>query len=256
VWRWRHDRCLQALKRATRDFRAMRAGPVVVFQDPTLDPLETALFRVTCEQQIAETEALFGLRLRAWWPFSLRLRVYLFQSCAAVSDIYGGPVSGFASWDHWHIAVNLNEYWGEIVRHEVAHILGGRWNPRPMTLLCEGLAVWAQRSIAGVPIDDWAKRVLRDLEPTMQCLLGQDPPLGTWKRQRYYILAGSFTRALSRRFGFRSYQTLYRDKAISAANFAKRFERDLGVPLLLFAEEWLAAVAARPRATTVRRSLP
>jgi hypothetical protein len=215
-----------------------------------VDSLEAALFRFECQRQVDAVERLFGLRLRPWWAFRSRLRVYVFPSLAAVSEVYGGPVGGFASWDHWHVAVNLETQWGEIVRHEVAHILGACWNPRPMTLLCEGLAVWAQRTYGGQSPDDYARRIgVHGVDATIEWLLGPDPVLGTWHRKLYYAVAGSFTRALIERFGFTNYQKLYGDKAVSVANFTKEFCRHFGVPLRSFVRDWLTNLTVHSRLT-------
>lgn len=248
------EACLKSLQRATRSFRVVRGGPLAVCHDPALDTLEVALFCLDCQRQVEAVERQFGLRLRPWWAVWSHLRVYLFQSAAEVSEVYGGAAGGFASWDHWHIAVNLDANWGELVRHEVAHILGGRWNPRPMPLLCEGLAVWAQRSVNSVPIDSCAQRLVQGVEPTMACLLGSDPPLGTWERQRSYILAGSLTRALIQQFGFRKYQRLYGDKTVGLTNLTNKFISHFGIPLRSFVRLWLTSLSTRPPTSLVDRS--
>jgi hypothetical protein len=207
--------------------------------------LETGLFRVACTQQVATLERLFGRRLRPWWLWQRRLRVYLFRSVEEVSRVYGAPAGGFANWDHWLIVVNVETDWGEILRHELAHIFAGRWNPRAPTVLREGLAVWAQRTIARYPIDDCARSLLCGSAAALQQLIGPEPALGSIDRHRYYVLAGSFTAALIRRFGLRRYQQLYRDRLITRASLELRFERHFAVSLRSAVDRWLSALLGR-----------
>ncbi len=254
MWTWHDDQWRRSLVRTTREFRSAVAGSVILRYDPALDPLETALFRLACNQQAAAIERLLGARLRHWRLYPPRLRVYVFRSADEVSRVYGGPVGGFASWTHWYIVVNLEADWDEILRHELAHIIGGRWNPNAPTVLCEGLAVWAQRTVNGCSVDHYPRLAFSDMVGASELLLGPSPALGSPERHRYYALAGSFTGALIKRFGFARYRSLYGDRAVTGATFAARFPRHFGSPLSSVLQNWLDDLSSHPaQANFLRR---
>jgi hypothetical protein len=104
VWARYNDPLKRSLVRATRSFQATAAGSVVLYYEPTLDPLETGLFRIACGQQVAVVERLLGARLRPWRVYPPRLKVYLFRSAEDVSRFMEGQWPGLragttgASW--------------------------------------------------------------------------------------------------------------------------------------------------------------
>ena len=245
MWTWFADPWQRWIEHATRHFRAVPVGPLVLRYDPAIDPFEAALFRTACRQQVAALEELFGARLRPWWAWPRRLRVYAFRSPADLSQACGAPVHGFADPRCRYIVVNLHDDWREILRHELAHIFGGRWNANAPRFLCEGLAVWAQRTLRGHPIDDCARRMMPRRDDPMEFLLGPEPSFGSTEHSLYYLLAGSFTAALVRRFGLRRFRELYRDRAITATTFAQRFERHFAVSLRSAVDRWRADLAGR-----------
>src|SRR5581483_9296128 len=119
--------------------------------------LETDFFRIACREQVATVERVFNSRLRCWPIVSPRLKVYAFASRDALEGVHGSRVGGFACHVYHEIAVALDIHWGEILRHELAHIFAARWNPRPLPFLCEGLAVWVQRTMNGYAYDVGAR---------------------------------------------------------------------------------------------------
>ena len=244
MWGWSDDPWYKSLMRATHGFRSTAASSVILWYDPALDQLETAFFRLACDQQSTSIERLLGARLRPWWMYPRRLRVYLFQSADDVSQVYGWPAGGFASWDQLLIVVNLEAEWREILRHELAHIIGGRWNPAAPTLLCEGLAVWAQRTISGYPLDRCARLAPSEKAGVLDWLLSPEPAIGSVDRQRYYALAGSFTGALIRRFGLSQYRRFYKDRNVTLATLAGRFKKCFGFALESIAQDWLADLSS------------
>lgn len=253
-WKRRQDPVLQSLIQATRNFKIVRGNSVVMYYDPDLDSFEVALFRIACQKEVAAIEKLFGTFLLSWWGYGPRLRVYVFPTCDAVSKVYGAPAGGFASWSHWSIAVNLEPQWEEIIRHEVAHIMAARWNPYAMTFLCEGLAVWAERSRVGMPIDDCAKQVLRHPKIVNEYLHNPPPPRESGEVHSYYAVAGSFTSTLIRRFGLDRYQRFYSDRSINNETIERGIQRHFGVPMPTFVRQWLADVEARTNPITIHRS--
>lgn len=257
MWTLFAGRRQRSFAQATRRFQAVSIGSSVLRYDPALDPLEIDFFRLACSQQITAIERLFGAQLRPpWWLWPSHLHVYLFPSSVEVSRVYGAPAGGFANFGHWsdnwYIVVNLEADWREILRHELAHIIGGRWNPRAPTVLCEGLAVWAARTHGGCPIDEGARRLLCSRRGAIEHLLGPEPAPGSFDRHRYYVLTGSFTATLIRRFGLRRYRRFYRDRAITLTTLEKRFARHFGVPLRTAADNWLSDLIGEQ----LRRSAP
>jgi hypothetical protein len=246
VWTWSFDPWKRSVLRAARKFRSTATNSVILCYDPALDPFDTSLFRLTCDKQAIAVERFLGARLRPLRVYPPRIRVYLFQSSADVSRVYGGQVGGFASWNHRYVVVNLESDWGEILRHELTHIIGGRWNPNASTLLTEGLAVWAQRTMNGVPLDHWIQIKNSDWTTATECLLGPSPPVGSFDRKHYYGLAGSFTGSLIRRFGLARFRKLYQDRAVTGKSFARRFERHFGIALPSALREWLRNLRGRP----------
>jgi hypothetical protein len=154
-------------------------------------------------------------------------------------------VAGFASWHNWCIVVNLEAEWREILRHELAHIFGGRWNPQAPVVLREGLAVWAQRTARGYPVDYWARLMLSDPADALEFLIGPEPAIGSMDRHRFYPLAGSFTAALIRRFGLPRYKGFYRDRTVTQAAFQRKFERHFMLSLRCAVDGWLTDLAVR-----------
>ena len=222
---WHNDPRQRSLLRATREFQSLDAGSVILRYDPDIDSLEISLFRLACIQQARAVEKLFGARLQRWWFFPQRLSVYVFQSASDITPIYGASVGGYASWYHWLITVSLESNWGEILRHELAHIIGGRWNPQAPTVLCEGLAVWAQRTYHDGPLDECVRFAFSDQATASAFLLSPAPAVGSPERHRYYAVVGSFSAAVIRRFGLARYQNFYKDRAITEATLARRFKR-------------------------------
>ncbi len=247
VWGFARDRLGRRMAWAVRRFRTVEGRRAVVHYNPRLDPFEVALFHAVCEQEIEGLERVFGTRLRAWRLFPSRLRIYLFRSVAGVSRVYGGPCGGFAEWFRWFVVVNADDEWRGLLRHEIAHIFAGRWSQSAPRVLVEGLAVWAQRTKQGWPVDVAARWALPRRADPLDLLLRRewpaDPPqlLG-----RYYVLAGSFTGFLIRRFGLDAYRRFYRGTWTRRSDFARRFERHFGLPLEAAARDWVDGLRRQP----------
>ena len=117
----------------------------------------------------------------------------------------------------------------ELARHELGHLFAGRWSRWAPPLLSEGLATWLQKSIAGVPIDTHARSHCRCSGHWLLLpLLKQGRFYSDKERIVNYILAGSFTGFLIRRFGWEKYQHFYRHTS-KWAWFEKRFEKFFGI---------------------------
>lgn len=243
MWSWKAaDPVGDALQLAAEKFLALRSKNFVLRHDPRLDPLETAFFQVACSQQIAAIEKLLGGKFKPWWCYRPRLEVFLFRSDDDVSRVYGGSAAGFASAEKWRIAVNLQSDWLPLLRHELAHVLTGHWNPYAPTLLLEGVAVWAAKSMDGVPVDAYARQLLPKGD-VIPILLGPRPKKAC-EVSRYYALAGSFTKALIESFGLRRYERFYRDRWVNEERFAERHRQHFRLSFDAMVEIWIHRLGA------------
>jgi hypothetical protein len=229
-------------------FRSVPGGPVSVRYHPAIDALLAALFRVACAQQVGVVEATLRARIRPWRVYPGRLRVFVYPTAADVSRVYGRPAGGYASWHDWHIAVNLEADWGEVLRHELAHIVAGWWNARPAAVLCEGLAVWAQKTHNGRSIGECVRAAHASPATALDLLLGRPPWSAPLDLYWYYVLAGGLTGAVIRRFGWAAYRRLYGDGRVNRGNLPRSFRRHLGAELGAVVREWLGGVADQPAA--------
>ncbi|WP_143392762.1 hypothetical protein [Fimbriiglobus ruber] len=222
-------RLLAKLANATRSFRAVLGRQFLLRYDPAVDPLDVALVLQTLELEIGVLEQRFDRRLRAHWLLPAPLPVYLFRSAENLAEVYGEPVGGFASWRDWLIAVHARKEYEEMIPHELAHIFAGWWNPNAPKLLQEGLAVWAQRTCGGRPVDGFVGRRYDSAKQALAGLLGPFPDAGDPDRYWYYILVGSFTGFLLRRSGWHHYRAFYQDKRVTLETLPARFEKHYGL---------------------------
>lgn len=226
------------LATATRRFRAVPGRRFVLRHDPDVDPLDLALVARTLELEIGMQERRFERPLRGWRMLPTRLPVYLFRSAEALSQVYGEPVGGFASWHGWMIAVHPGRAWDEAIPHELAHIFAGWWNPHAPRVLQEGLAVWVQRTFGGQPADSYVRRRYPSVRQAVASLFGPEPAAGNHDRLWYYIVAGSFTGFLLRRAGWGHFREFYRDRSITTETFPGRFEKHYGLKLETAGRVW------------------
>jgi hypothetical protein len=212
-----------------------------LWADPQLDRLEVDLVRVACNQQVTAVEKLLGGRFRPWWWLTPRLQIYLFRDADAVSAVYGGPAEGFASFTDGRIVVNLEADWIPLLRHELAHIIGGDWNPHAPDFLTEGLAVWVEGSTHGRPTPDVARECLLHLD-VLPIMLSPRPK-SAWGNYRYYAYAGSFTTTLIEHFGLPRFKRLYSDRTLCEENFAQRHLHHFQISLPDMIEIWIQSLA-------------
>ena len=227
-------------------FRAVPGGPVSVRHHPAIDPLLAALFRIACAQQVEVVEKTLRARIRPWRVYPGRLRVFLYPTAADVSRVYGSPASGYANWGDWYIAVNLEADWGELLRHELAHIVAAWWNVRPAAVLCEGLAVWAQKTRHGLAIGECVRAAYTSPDTALDLLLGRPPWSSPMDLERYYVLAGGLTGAVIRRFGWAAYRRLYGDGRVTRRNLPRYFRRHFGADLGVVVRDLLTGGADKP----------
>jgi hypothetical protein len=167
--------------------------------------------------------------LEQWFGFALRRRVTIFmlESKASVREVSGKPFAGYALTTANAMVVAADAGLGELIRHELAHLFSSRWAQVLRPLFSEGLAVWLQRTWRGVPLDSVALRLLRHRGPQLSDLWSRKFFFSESNRSACYILAGSFTGFLIRRFGQDAYRKFYHKS--DALNFHAYFRKIFGI---------------------------
>lgn len=130
----------------------------------------------------------------------------------------------------------------ETIRHELAHLLGAQWGQCRVQFNSEGLATWAQRTEKG--------RVI-DFVSLVSLLTDSALSLDSWVNGRTdvdkaygtFMVAGSFTGYLLRRFGRDCYRHWY--GMAHAKNFESSFEHCFGVALATVEQDWRGWLLAR-----------
>jgi hypothetical protein len=226
-WRWR-------LVRELWRSRAHRSGRVTVYHGAgwhTVIELR-ALVRL-CEREMDELAGRFGFSLRR------PLVVVLAHGSGLVSHLRGRPCSGFAviPWNAIVVA-SPHRSMRELVRHELVHLFAGRWGLQVPALFSEGLAVWLQGTEAGAAIDDAAQPHFRHRGLRLPVMLKESFFRDPCREHACYLLAGSFTGFLIRRFGWRAYRRFYRAVAGWGGFYRWVFRRQFGLTLEQAEWQW------------------
>jgi hypothetical protein len=157
------------------------------------------------------------------------VNVFFFARCRDISAIFGFQYGALAICQANAIILSKENCAAETVRHELAHLFSNRWNPRAPTLLSEGLSVYLQQTIWWQPMDAAALPLLRQGGPKLSLLLESKFFFFEPQRWTCYILAGSFTGFLIRRFGWDRYRKLYR--RCRNIRFRATFQKCIGISL-------------------------
>jgi len=209
--------------------RFSRGGITIVYPPGTWDPIEADLFLTFCESERTILSRRFGIRAQ------MPIRIDILRDRAAVGRLYNRSFSAFALAKFGRVVVPLDAFVHEMVRHELVHIFAACWNPHAPSLLNEGLAVWLQRTWGGRRIRDVVGWSFVGYRPVTKLLDEQfffSPP----HRHYCYMISGSFTGFLLRRFGWEKYRQLY--QCAQAAAFERQFLKVIGVSLEVAEEEW------------------
>lgn len=169
-----------------------------------------------------EFARFFGKRLKS------RMAVWLYPSEDAIEEALGKQSSGVAFPEQNAICIVRNHWWREIVRHEVVHLFSIQWGEICPALKGEGLATWLQGNYGGVAIDTIATQLLRQRVIPLSSLLDDQAFRCPANVHAHYVLAGSFTGFLIRRFGKDDYRRFYRE-ANSVATFEAVFQKCFGM---------------------------
>lgn len=177
-------------------------------------------------------------RLAGWFgrPLHGRPAVYLMAAPADVARACGLSCGAAALFEPRAILVGAGSPLREEVRHELAHLFADRWNRHAPPLLAEGLAVWLQGTEQGEPIDTAAWPWVGEPGLGLPALLSSRFFHAEPHRYACYVLAGSFTGFLLRRYGKAAYRRLYR--RARRWGFDRTFRRCLGVEFAEAERQW------------------
>jgi hypothetical protein len=216
------DRWLWRLTRQVWRFHTKTTDRVLLHYPAALESrFDWPVLLGSCESDLDDLEKWFGFALRR------RVAIFMLESKASVREVLGRPFAGYALTTANAMVIGADAGLGELIRHELAHLFSSRWAQMPRPLFSEGLAVWLQRTWDGVPLDSVALRLLRHRAPQLSDLLSHRFFFSVSNRRTCYVLAGSFTGFLIRRFGKDAYRKFYRKS--DALNFHAYFRKIFGI---------------------------
>jgi hypothetical protein len=167
-----------------------------------------------------------------------RIAVFLFQYSYDVAAILGPRYAGGAA-AHPNANAILLAYEGhlaETIGHELTHLFSARWNAKAPSILNEGLAIWMQETLGGVPIDQAARPLLYQQYPKLAEFTSERLFFDRSHSRRCYTLAGSFTGFLLRRFGWAKYRDFFR--TCNRYRFKAKFAACFGISLEKAESQW------------------
>jgi hypothetical protein len=235
----------------TRRFLAVSGHRIVLRYAPELhSAIDAQELLFLAENALAVLEARFG-RLSVFWDgkaigpvFRKRVHVCLFPRYQSVQAIFGKRFGGIALTQLHTVVIPFEgvrlEEW---LKHELGHLFSDRWNAFAPPLFQEGLSTWLQGTDRGYTIDAMAVTLIRREEYHLRPVLDGQFFFREENHWAYYILAGSFTGFLIRRFGWDAYQRFYcrlAGKRRFDGSFHKHFSMTLEQAEELWREELLA----------------
>jgi hypothetical protein len=227
---------------AIRGFESKTGRTVKLrFAPDVADDWLPELLLLRCESELAHVTSWFGA------PLSGRVGVYVFDNECGLPPIHGRKHGGFALVGDNSVAVTAGASFDEIIRHELAHLFADRWNRFAPPLVSEGLAMCAQRTVRGVPLQFAARTIVASGQPRLLPLLNSAAFYD--EMHTSYLAAGSFSDFLLRRYGWFTYQTFYR--SLQWHPFCVSFERHFGLTIEAAESQWRDE--AIPRAVLARR---
>lgn len=231
-WLWRFCRHVQR-------FATIENPRIVLHYDPQLKRGENLSdFLQSCDKELDNLAGWFGSPLRG------RLTIFLFAHWKDISAIFGPGYAGTALFQANAIVVANDNRVPEVLRHELTHLFAFRWSLFAPPLLSEGIAVWLQGCFWGRSIDDEARTLILRGSPRLSRLLRSRFFFAEPQRGSCYVLAGSFTGFLIRRYGWDRYRKLYR--GCDGFRFAARFQKCFGISLAKADWQWRNEVTLMP----------
>jgi hypothetical protein len=236
----RRQRWLWRFSQAARSFRTMHGDRLVLHYAPAVSSRRTPRdLRILIQHfQVILDE----LAQRFGKPLPSRVVIYLFADHSSLARGLGRQVGGTALAPFNAIVISDSGCVEEVMRHEFVHLFSFGWNPRAVPLLEEGLAVCLQETRGGQPIDAAARRFFADQTFRLSRLLDRRFFFAEPHVHVCYLLAGSFTGFLLRRFGWKHYRKFYR--MADARRFESKFQKCFGVNLEDAERQWRDHVLA------------
>lgn len=224
-------RCLWRFSRYVRRFATVENARIVLHYEPELESREAIpLLLQSCQTELDDLTRWFGAPLRG------RVIVYLFARWRDISAIFGPQYGGLAISQGNVIVIASDNNVPESMRHELVHLFSFRWNLWAPPFLSEGLSVCLQGRIWGTKIDAAALPILQVGIPRLSRFVQANYFFADSQRRYCYILAGSFTGFLIRRYGWDRYRRLYR--RCNGLRFAAQFQKCFGVNLQKAERQW------------------
>ena len=212
-------------------FQTIASDRIVLRTTPhrlTTWPLDQFLAR--CETELDKLTEVFGASI------SCPVTVYLFAKCHDFGWIFGRQSGGLALTACNSIVIAEENSPVELMRHELAHLFAAGISSRSPPLFQEGLAMWCQTTQKGLHVDDVATPLVYATKYKLSSLLKPEFFFKELRRHHCYLLAGSFTSYLIRRYGWEAYRQFYRksDSVFMHWQFKRRF----GLSLEKAEKEW------------------
>jgi hypothetical protein len=237
--RWQ-QRWLWKFCARVRHFATVENARIVLHYEPELQRLPIISYLLhSCEKELDDLTRWFGSPLRG------RVTVYLFAHSKEIAAIYRRPnCGGTIIWRANAIVIANDNCVEESMRHELVHLFASRWSALAPPLLSEGLAVCLQGKFFGQSIDCETLPVLRQGIPKLSKLLRWEYFYTEPQLRWCYVLAGSFTGFLIRRYGWERYRELYR--SCNGYDFSAKFQKCFGISLKTAARMWRNEVMVKP----------
>jgi hypothetical protein len=249
------DRWLWKFATRTRCFLTAHGNRFVLRYAPELHAVVSPGDVLTvAESALTELERRFG-RLSLLWHgrtigpllFRKRVYVYLFPAYESVQAVFGKRFGGIALTGLNAVVIpfeglRLDEW----LKHELGHLFSDRWNEFAPPLFQEGLSTWLQETDRGYRIDAMAVTLIRREEYHLRPMLGRRFFFHEENHWAYYILAGSFTGFLIRRFGWDAYKRFY-CQVVDRRRCDAQLPKHFGMTLEQAEEQWREELLARYR---------
>jgi hypothetical protein len=225
---------LWRLVRCAWRFQTIRSRRVLLRSDPgrhSNDFLQRIVH--ICEHQIDDLAKQFGHSLPR------PVTAFLLRDAGQVAEVHGRRYAGFAIIAENAIVIAPTHALTpeELIRHELVHLFAGRWGRPAPSLNSEGLAIWLQGTEGGSPIDVAVLPHFRHRDIRLPTMLKESFFREPCREHACYLLAGSFTGFLIRRFGWQAYRRFFRTVA-SWGCYRWVFRRQFGLTLEQAEWQW------------------
>jgi hypothetical protein len=203
-----HLNYLRIFRTLTRRFHISRGRHVIIYYDPKV---ASHFYRIAdiiglTDACVDELSSLFGFGLRR------KLVVFVFLNARALSPFLGRPSQGAAFIGADALALIAQPRGASlpaILRHELTHLFAAYLNSASPGINQEGVAMAIESLFSGMPLDDLARAaVLSEPDLSLAKLL-RFKSTNIESGDKHYVVFGSFTLYLIRRYGWQQYLSYY-----------------------------------------------